>query len=160
VDGDSITIPVTTRTRYLSGMAALNLYSSEGTGDWHLVETFFRSHTKRSRTFLAGTDCVTDTNALLGDIGVFECSALLDRMGIPHPTGEAYAANHARAIVDLVLGAVMNKGSPDFVTLDDWMPQEKDKQAVFDLMALALPRLPDDQQKKVTAWQATNAITG
>jgi hypothetical protein len=48
-----------------------------------------------------------------------------------------YAATHARAIADLVLGAVLNGGSAEFVKLDDWMPGDSDKQEVFGLLCIA-----------------------
>ena len=43
--------------------------------------------------------------------------------------------------------------SPDFVRLDDWMPREIDKQAVYDLIDRALPRLDATQAEVVKAWQ-------
>ena len=71
-----------------------------------------------------------------------------------HRGGTAYAASHARACADLVLAAVMRGLSPDFVTLDDWMPREIDKQAVHDLIDRALPRLDATQAEAVKAWQS------
>ena len=44
--------------------------------------------------------------------------------------------------------------SPDFVTLDDWMPGEIDKQAVHCLIDRALPRLDATQAEAVKAWQS------
>ncbi|WP_413620512.1 hypothetical protein [Klebsiella pneumoniae] len=43
---------------------------------------------------------------------------------------------------------------PDFVTLDDWMPREIDKQAVHCLIDRALPRLDATQAEAVKAWQS------
>jgi len=145
-------IPETTPQRYLSGVAALNLPSTNGTGDWHLIETFFKPKQKHSRLFIAGVGCAGDTTSLLGERGVFECSSLLDELKIPHPTGPAYAANHARAIADMVLVAILDGGSPDFVQLDDWMPGDDDKQAVIELLNYAMPKLNAEQQQKVIAW--------
>ena len=62
--------------------------------------------------------------------------------------------SHARACADLVLAAVMRGLSPDFVTLDDWMPREIDKQAVHCLIDRALPRLDATQAEAVKAWQS------
>lgn len=50
-------------------MAALNLPSSTGTGDWHFVQTFERERQHRSRSFISGAGCLTDTSGLLGDAG-------------------------------------------------------------------------------------------
>ena len=66
-----ITVPATSRLRYLGGMAALNLPSPTGTGDWHMEQTFFRQRDKRSRSFISGVGCPTDTTPLLGDAGVY-----------------------------------------------------------------------------------------
>ena len=53
---------------------------------------------------------------------------------VPHPKGPVYAATHARAIADLVLGAILRDESPDFVPLDDWMPRDDDKREVRALL--------------------------
>ena len=113
-----ITIPATSRQHYLGGMAALNLPSPTGTGDWHMEQTFFRVREKCSRSFISGVGCLTDTTAILGDAGVYDCTAVLDELGITHESAVAYAANHARATSDLVLAAVLRGESPDFVVLD------------------------------------------
>ena len=140
--------------RYIGGMAALNLPSSTGTGDWHFVQTFERERQRRSRSFISGAGCLTDTTGLLGDAGIYEASELLRTLGIKFEGDTAYAANHARACADLVLAAVMRGLSPDFVTLDDWMPREIDKQAVHCLIDRALPRLDATQAEAVKAWQS------
>lgn len=154
----NVTIPVTSPFHYLGGMAALNLPSPTGTGDWHMEQTFFRSRETRSRSFISGIDCATDTTPILGDTGVYDCTALLDELKIPHVEGVVYAANHARATADLVLSAILRNESPDFVRLDDWMPRDNDKQEVFDLLVIALKQLQPEQQQRVLAWQKKNTI--
>jgi len=144
-------------SRYLGGRAALNLPSAAGTGDWRMEQTFFREREHRSRSFISGTGCETDTTALLGDSGIYDCTAVVDNLGIPHALGPVYAATHARAVADLVLAAVMRGQSPAFVRLDDYMPRASDRQPVFDLLAVALPQLPADQRLAVQAWQVKNS---
>lgn len=151
-----ITIPATSRLRYLGGTAALNLPSPTGTGDWHMEQIFFRQREKRSRSFISGVGCPTDTTPMLGDTGVYDCTATLDELGIPHESEIAYAASHARACADLVLTAVLHGEQPDFVVLDDWMPRDGDKQQVFDLLAQALGYLTAEQKDKVLEWQNGN----
>lgn len=153
-----ITIPPTSRLRYLGGTAALNLPSPTGTGDWHMIATFFRLREHRSLSFISGVGCPTDTTSILGDTGIYDCTAILDELGIPHESAVAYAANHARATADLVLAAVLRGGSPDFVVLDDWMPRDSDKQQVFELLAKAPAHLNAEQQEKVREWERKNAI--
>jgi hypothetical protein len=154
----AVTIPATSPYRYLGGMAALNLPSPTGTGDWHMEQTFFHSRETRSRSFISGVDCATDTTSILGDIGVYDCTDLLDDLRIPHAEGSVYAANHARAIADLVLSAVLRDESPDFIRLDDWMPRDSDKQEVFDLLSIAFKQLRHKQQQALLAWQNKNVI--
>lgn len=78
---------------------------------------------------------------------------MLDELKIAHAGDTVYAANHARAIADLVLGAVMRGESAAFVRLDDYMPRDSDRQQVLDLLVVAMPGLPEDQQQEVYAWQ-------
>lgn len=153
----AIIVPATTRLRYLGGMAALNLPSPSGTGDWHMEQTFFRPRSHRSLSFISGVGCPTDTTSILGDAGIYDCTAVLDGLGIPHESATAFAANHARAIADLVLSAVLRGASPEFVVLDDWMPRQDDKQQVFDLLHMAVPHLTQAQGDEVLAWQRKNA---
>lgn len=147
----SIRIPATAPDRYLGGMAALNLPSPRGTGDWHMEQTFFRQRETRSRSFISGKGCLTDTTDLLGQEGIYDCSQLLDELQIEHE-GPAYAATHARAIADLVLSAVLKDRKPDHLELDDWMPHDEDKQQVYRLLNKAVSRLDLKHQVDVNAW--------
>lgn len=153
-----ITIPPTTKFRYIGGMAALNLPSPKGTGDWHMEQTFFRERKIRSRSFISGSGCETDTNAIFGDEGIYNCTSLLDELGIPHESEIAYAASHARATADLVVSSVLNGSSPDFVVLDDWMPRDDDKREVFDLIERSLGHLNREQKNKVLEWKRKNTL--
>lgn len=156
--GGVITIPATAKGRYLGGMAALNLPSLSGTGDWHFEQTFFRPRSKRSRSFISGQGCPTDTNSFLGDEGIYDCTNILLKLGIPYERSPVYAANHARAIADLVLDAIMRDHSPDFVVLDDWMPRNTDKQQVFGMLVKAIKCLSTQQKKQVLDWRKRNSV--
>lgn len=123
-----------------------------------MLETFFRQREKQPLSFISGEGCPTNTNAILGDEGIYDCTAILDNLRIPHESAVAYAANHARAIADLVLGTVMRDGSPEFVVFDDWMPRDSDKQQVFDLLEKAHGHLTGEQQNRVLAWKRKNAL--
>lgn len=153
-----VAIPPTSKSRYLGGIAALNLPSPSGTGDWHMHQTFFRIQERRSRSFISGAGCVTDTNSIFGDFGIYDCTAVLDDLKIPHESKVAYAATHARAIADMVISTVQRGLLPEFVVLDDWMPRDSDKQQVFDLMTIALKQLAEEERNTVIAWQSNNAI--
>jgi hypothetical protein len=150
-------IPSTAPFRYLSGMAALNIPSDSGTGDWHLVETFFRPRKVLSRLFVTGAGCPDDTTPLLSNIGVYECSSVLDQYRIPRPAGAVYAATHARAIADMVLITALDGGSLAFIRLDDWMPGDEDKWAVFDLLDNAVVKMKPPAKDKIGTWIAANS---
>lgn len=151
-------ISSTAPDRYLSGMAALNIPSDEGTGDWHMIETFFSPRQRFSRLFITGAGCHDDTTSYLADMGVYDCSAILNAYGIPHPGGSVYAATHARAIADMVLVTILDGRSPSFIPLDDWMPSDIDKQAVFDLLEVAAGRMDEEDKKRVLVWIEANLI--
>lgn len=153
---NQVTIPHTSPLHYLGGMAALNLPSPSGTGDWHLEETFFRQRDKRSRSFISGIGCATDTTPLLGDVGIYDCTHIIDDLHIPHESAPVFAANHARAIADLVISSILRGIAPHHIQLDDWMPRATDKQAVFDLLSLATTHLTEDQQGLLAAWTTKN----
>jgi len=117
---------------------------------------FFGPRKKLSRSFISGAGCQTDTTSILGDAGVYDCSEVLDELGIPYEGDVAYAASHARACADLVLAAVLRGGSPNFVVLDDWMPRDSDKRQVFDLLSKALGHLTAEQKDEVLRWRKKN----
>lgn len=152
-----MTIPETSLDRYLGGMAALNLPTAVGTGDWHQVQTFFRPRRRLARSFISGVGCPTDTTALLGRIGIVDCTQVVERLRIPHQGARVFAATHARAVADLVLAAVQRGESPDFVDLDDYMPRPEDKREVCDLLQIAAAKLSDAARQQVNAWRISNA---
>lgn len=152
-----LTIPETSLDRYLGGMAALNLPTAIGTGDWHQVQTFFRPRRRLSRSFISGIGCQTDTTALLGRAGIVDCTQVVERLHIPHLGARVLAATHARAVADLVLAAVQRGESPEFVDLDDYMPRPEDKCEVFDLLQMAAAKLSECARQQVVAWRTKNA---
>src|ERR1700736_506469 len=148
-------IPKTSPTRYLSGIVALNILSDRGTGDWH-QDIFARPTSTHHRSFGVEKGADVDPIGLLGTNGIYDASAILDAMHVPHPDGPVYAASHARAIADLVLGAVLRDESPDFVGLDDWMPRDEDKSEVLRLLDEAAQHLERQQVESIAAWAERN----
>ncbi|HTV74149.1 MAG TPA: hypothetical protein VME66_10620 [Candidatus Acidoferrales bacterium] len=151
-----LTIPATSPTKYLSGVVALNLPADGTSGDWHYEQTFLRPRTRTPRTFLAGDGQPTDTSLLLGEAGIYDCSAALDRLGIAHPAGPVYAADHVRAVADLVLGSLLRGERANHVVLDEWMPEVPDQRRVFTLLERARSRLRPGLQALVDTWIAAN----
>lgn len=139
---------------YLGGMAALNLPSPDGTGDWHLEQTFFRRRDRLSRSFISGRGCCTDTNWIFGLAEIYDCTDVLDSMGILYEAAPVYAASHGRAIVDMVLDAVIRCESAEFVVLDDWMPSYLSKMRVLELLKRARPYLKASELQAIHFWKS------
>ena len=152
-----LVLPETSLDRYVGGTAALNLPTGDGgTGDWHQEATFYQPRRNLSRSFISGVGCLTDTSALLGRLGIVDCTDLVDRMKIAHKGSRVYAATHARAVADLVLSAALRGVSPDFIDLDDFMPRPEHKSAVLGLLEMAMPKLSESVREQVLAWQIKN----
>ena len=145
---------------YIGGKAALNISSEKGTGDWHMLATFFVKNPTgvRALSFISGEGCPTDTVWIFGDEGIYDCTEKLAYQRIPHEGERAYAASHARATADLVIGWILRGGTANFVCLDDWMPRDSDKQEVYDLIDKAMPHLNDEQQTKAREWLRRNPV--
>lgn len=154
----TITIPATSKSRYLSGLSALNLPSLAGTGDWHMTETFFIPRKKRSLSFICGDGCAVNTNDIFSDAGIYDCTEILDKLRIRHESIIAYAASHARAIVDLLVGAIVRCQRTDHVVLEDWMPGKENSKEVHDLLSMTAGHLTTEQDKALQNWLVKNAV--
>jgi len=148
----SIVIPATSPNTYLGGIAALNLPSPEGTGDWHFMQTFFVVRSRRSIGFICGDGCEVDTNALLGSTGVFECSKLLKSLGVTFQGTTAYAATHRRAVADLVIFSISTGKSFDHTYIDGWLPRPSDKIGLKKMLNLAASGLNGEHRGKLNTW--------
>lgn len=97
-------VPVTTPTRYVSFLAALNLrLPDEDTGDWHGDVPFVTSVEYPRTLTLAGSGGLVDSTPSLGSKGVRDMAHLLEGEYIPRGCGPVWVANHFRAIADYVL---------------------------------------------------------
>ncbi|MDR0666738.1 MAG: hypothetical protein LBF71_04915 [Campylobacteraceae bacterium] len=76
-------------------------------------------------------------------------------MGKPEFALVVYAANHARAIADMVICNAIDGEIFMSVTLqdlDDWMPGYEDKERVYSLLYMAINKLPDSAATLVQQW--------
>lgn len=154
---DEAWLPVTSKHRYLSGLAALNISTSKRTGDWHSYH-ICKPPKRPVRTYLVGEGCQVNTNPIFGERGILDVTQILDEMQVPQASHPTYAANHARAIADLILAAVLAHQALDHIQLDDWMPTPQDKQEVFSLLELAHEILSEEQVAQITAWEQLNTL--
>jgi hypothetical protein len=158
VSANQVEIPATSSERYITGIYALNIPAPEGTtGDWHDV-FYWRQGIDRPRTILLGGGDEVDTNAVYGDLGVYEGRAQLVAKGLTVPVGvtEVYVANHFRAILDLVYrslrryGRVLNlRGATT-----DWLDTPEQQQYVLDQAARLSDVLDEPQRQALAAWIA------
>ena len=146
------TIPETSPTRYLSGMAALNIIAGRGTGDWHDLGAFLRSRKNTPRAFLCGEGESINSIPYFGDDGVFDYGPLLLRMGVIDREQVVYAATHARAIADMALACILSGDSAEFIALDNWMPKPEHKVEVWQIIEKAMVKLDDSYANGLRGW--------
>lgn len=124
------TLPPTSEAHYITGKAALNVPNEDGSfADWHFDEVFLSG---RGKIRVAGKDA-PETAALLGNYGIRECSSVLKRFGVVIPqNGKVYAANHVRALLDMVIASVEKNKVPEHVNAMDMLDSP---QAIEELQA-------------------------
>jgi hypothetical protein len=132
-----IEIPATTPWRYISFNRALNLrMPGEDTGDWHFQVSFFCSTEEpRKSATLAGKGMDVDTTPSLGELGVRDMAAVLERNKVCTDCGPVFAANHYRAIADLALAEVQEKRFPRRVTnrcINQWLDTPEQVETLLD----------------------------
>ena len=142
--------PETSRTHYITGITALNIPSDEGTGDWHILDTLGNPQ----RFQLAGLNFLS-THEVFGDEGIFECAQVLEKygaFGVPKDC-PVYAANHYRAVADMIWNALEKKWQwHGAIIADDWFPAPEDKKKLRDILTRGLPSLTPEQRASVEAW--------
>ncbi len=145
----------TSETNYITGTGALNIPNPDGSfADWHFDEMFLSG---RRECRIAGKD-TESTFPVFGNYGIRECSDTLRRFGLAVPaTEKVYAANHVRAILDMVFFSISKKKLPVHVVVDDFIDSENElaelkskvqelKQKISDQIILSL----------LTQWEQTN----
>ncbi|MBS9779561.1 MAG: hypothetical protein KGV51_02940 [Moraxellaceae bacterium] len=142
---------------YISGIRALNIYDFEfDTGDWHTIETWADTcYTLPKSHWLGKNSPNLDTSPYLGYKGIFLADSVLKRMGINYSV-PVYAANHARAISDLVLFGIIECGDGSTLMdkwfFDDMMCTHKDKKRVYEMIEPALNLLGNSHRPLLEKW--------
>ncbi len=139
--------------RYLTGMTALNIPSEESHGDWHFREAFFGRGSKKPKIFIAGAGERWNTNAILGSFGVYECSDILRKLGVNIPLDEeVYAANHYRAILDMIYLSIKNQQIPNYIEIDRWFDTGWQKEKLFQHIQKLESHLSKPEQELLEQW--------
>ncbi len=154
---NTIVLPKTTSTCYLTGMTALNIPAPEGTtGDWHFEESFWGRENIRPKIFVAGEGRDLNTNAIWGALGIYDCSSILRAKGITIATEErVYAANHCRAVLDMLYNALQHKEYPYHITVDDWLDVDSELKRFFENIPVLNNFLEDDEKIILNSWVGT-----
>ncbi len=153
-ESKAINLPKTTPTRYLTAMTALNIPAPEGTtGDWHFEESFFGRKSILPKFFVAGENDTLNTNTIFGDFGIYECSDILRAKGIVLAQNEkVYAANHNRAILDMLYRALKNKEYPHHIAIDDWIDIKEQRKQLIDKIKQFKDFLEVDEWMMLMTW--------
>lgn len=148
-------IPATTPTRYLTGACALNIPAPERTsGDWHFQNVFFVSP-RPAQIAGDGPDTLVDTNRLFGGYGIHECSTVLRDCGVILPDCiPVYAANHYRAILDLLISSVRDGKPVDYLAQpEDWLDTPENVRQLVSMVERVEPSLPEAERKTIAIWK-------
>jgi hypothetical protein len=150
-------IPITTLKHYITGMTALNIPDPESTGgDWHFQEAFYGRGTLPPKIFLAGEGEEWNTNKVLADFGIHECSKVLRRLGLDIPANQlVYAANYLRAIIDMLYRCIKRKDYPYHLTIDEWLHSHNEKAQLITIIQGLQPYLEIDEWQIVQHWLAS-----
>ena len=151
-----VAIPPTDREHYITGVYALNASAPEGTtGDWHDV-FHSQADSERPRTVTLGGSGDTDTNAIYGNLGVYEgCDRPLDKgLDLPANPTEVYLASHFRAVLDLLYWSLSRQGRVLNLTgaTTDWLDTTEQQEFVLVQATRMADQFDADAQRALATW--------
>ena len=151
---NTIVLPKTTPICYLTGMTALNIPAPEGTtGDWHFEESFFGRNGIKPKIFVAGKNAALNTHPIWGALGIYDCSRILRAKGIAIAAEErVYAANHCRAVLDMLYNAIKRKEYPHHIIVDDWLDIDSERKCLFENISALIHCLKEDEKIILRSW--------
>jgi len=147
-------VVATTEDNYITSLSALNIpCEEEGTGDWHFRNHYFPNENGMPAQILAGKDHLS-TKEWLGNEGIYDCYSILKEWGVDVKPRKIYAANHYRAVVDMVFhylksGANIKKT----ISLNDWLPEAHEKQRIYQLLDRLKPAFSEDEWLIIEEWK-------
>lgn len=148
----------TTEENYLTGITALNIPTAECTGDWHFSECFVVHRDVKLLQKKAGIDLFS-TAEWLGNTGIYDCYSVLVEYGLKEAMKNIYAADHYRAIADMVYFKVKSGHAINStISLNDWLPMEHEKKKVYDLIEKLKPAMNNEEWGIIEQWKKLTAI--
>lgn len=150
------TIPTTSPARYITGFDALNIPSDDGgCADWHFGASFLDSNRSARVT---GVN-YPDTSAAFGPYGVRECGAALRAAGRPDVAGQVWAADHVRAVLDLVYRSAVIEGvRPDHVRAGDLLDNPNDLRSLAAKLAELKASVSDRARNLIEEWESKQLV--
>ena len=137
---------------YWTGSLALNLPAPEGTsGDWHKVGRIRPGDETRLRRWCAGSELFSDTRNLMELDGVYDCTDTLRKQGFV-TDGPIYAANHFRALIDLVVTWYDRGSVPAPVPFADFLPHPEHQRMFFRFLNRRARLFPKALRSAFAAW--------
>ncbi|WP_198266663.1 hypothetical protein [sulfur-oxidizing endosymbiont of Gigantopelta aegis] len=153
------TVPKTNKEHYLTSITALNIPSDEGTGDWHFYDAFYETADFVPKKYVAGIDTLS-TNEILGDNGVYDAYSVLVETGLQPITDNVYAADHYRAVADMVFDLVRKVSTQRelnmLIILDDWLTEPEEKERLFSLTDQFRGVLTKKEYQRLESWKTSN----
>jgi hypothetical protein len=143
-------IPLTTISKYISGLHSLNVDLGDGTGyDWHFMN-YWLDGSNPIKTY--GSGSLTDTNPFYGYYGIADRSAELRKIGINAKV--VFMANHHRAILDLVYESLIRHEQIGYAKgcVGDYFFDKKDIFELFYQLILMLEILDEDRREILDEW--------
>jgi hypothetical protein len=148
--------------RYISGIHALNLTPPENTsGDWHFSNVFY--HEKNNVVItLAGNGENINSNLIFGNYGIYDCTETLKKRGLKANGNVSYAANHFRAILDLLYERIKEGKYPSYLQgmSEDFLDTESEKEILLEKAEMMLPFLSLEEQEILLKWIGKERIPG
>ncbi|MNP45339.1 hypothetical protein D3C76_1392530 [compost metagenome] len=122
------------------------------TGGWHFLSYWDRG-LGVAKVSLAGIH-YPDTTGFFGDAGIFDVTPSLVRLGwAVEGQKVVYLADHYRAAADMVVRWALSDSMHCNVEIDDWFPEEEDKQRFLCLLATGREKLQEmGRLDKVERW--------
>lgn len=154
-------VVATSQDHYITGLSALNIpCEEEGTGDWHFRNHYFPNESGMPKQLLAGKDYLS-TNEWLGNEGIYDCYPILKDWGVDVKPRKIFAANHYRAVVDMVFHHLKSGGNiKKTISLNDWLPEAPEKQSVYQLLDRLKPAFTREEWLMLDSWKRYTLPSG
>lgn len=154
-----VSIPETSRVRYISFMHALNIaLPDEDTGDWHFRAYFFDPADQSRAVLTAGEGERVNSNPGLGGKGIRDMAGVLRSHGIDTDSGPVFVANHFRAVADIALSSLLDGRAPRLANseINAWFNTPEEIAALLDdYLAPIRAQVQPDQQGQFDQWLST-----